>query len=158
MERGLVQTITPLVYNTSLKITTAKYYTPSGRCIQKIDYSKKNDVIAQKGSVYNSSFTTDNKRTVFSAGGITPDTMVVDENTSGIVKFLLSKGLFFKFANQYAGQNDKDKFENAGGDKLFNEFEKFLNHGLADYKSDQLKKVEQLIDAAKSDNSSNDVL
>ncbi|MCK7524844.1 MAG: S41 family peptidase [Ignavibacteriales bacterium] len=49
--KGLVQTITPLSFNTSLKITTAKYYTPSGRCIQKIDYSKDNQVIPDPDSL-----------------------------------------------------------------------------------------------------------
>ena len=74
--KGLVQTITPLSFNTSLKITTAKYFTPSGRCIQKIDYSKDNDVIPISDSLKKDIFSTDNKRIVYSAGGITPDTTV----------------------------------------------------------------------------------
>jgi carboxyl-terminal processing protease len=155
--KGLVQTITPLVYNSSLKITTAKYYTPSGRSIQKIDYSKRNDVFAKTGSIINSNYLTDNRRTVFSAGGITPDTTVDDESPNGIIRFLQAKGSFFKFANQFANQNDKDKFENTGKDKLFSEFENFIKNGMDDYKSDQLKKVEQLIESSKDDKSSKEV-
>jgi len=156
--KGLVQTITPLVYNSSLKITTAKYYTPSGRCIQKIDYSRKNDVMAKQGSINNASFVTDNKRTVYSAGGITPDSLVEDESLSGVIKFLQAKGVFFKFANQFAGQNDKSKFESLKDDKLFAEFEKYVHGGIDEYKSESLKKIEQLIETAKGDNSSKDVL
>ncbi len=70
--KGLVQTITPLDYNTSLKITTAKYYTPSGRCIQKIDYTKDNKVFVKPDSIIKTSFLTDNKRTVYSGGGSSP--------------------------------------------------------------------------------------
>ena len=74
--KGLVQTITPLSYNTSLKITTAKYYTPSGRCIQKIDYSEGSEVIKTEESESDQKYFTDNKREVYSRGGITPDSTV----------------------------------------------------------------------------------
>lgn len=156
--KGLVQTITPLVYNSSLKITTAKYYTPSGRCIQKIDYSKKNDVISKSNELVNSSFTTDNKRSVFSAGGITPDSTVNEENLSGIIRFLQAKGSFFKFANNFAGLNDKEKFEGITDEKLFSEFDKFIKNGSQDYKSESLKKVEQLIESSKTGNADKDIL
>ena len=96
-----MQTITPLNFNTSLKITTAKYYTPSGRCIQKIDYSKKNKVFAVDDSITTSSFLTDNERTVYSGGGITPDTLVNYEVEGEITKDLLAKGSFFQFADHY---------------------------------------------------------
>ena len=103
--KGLVQTITPLNFNTSLKITTAKYYTPSGRCIQKIDYSKKNKVFTEADSIVTSSFLTDNERTVYSGGGITPDTSVNYEVEGEITKDLLAKGLFFQFADHYYYSN-----------------------------------------------------
>ncbi|MFA4924104.1 MAG: S41 family peptidase, partial [Ignavibacteriaceae bacterium] len=103
--KGLVQTITPLSYNTSLKITSAKYFTPSGRCIQKIDYGKKNDVIAEYDTLIASPFATDHKRPVFSSGGITPDSIVQDEKISGFVQDVLAKGLLFKFANIYYDAN-----------------------------------------------------
>ena len=109
--KGLVQTVTPLNFNTSLKITTAKYYTPSGRCIQKIDYSKKNKVFTGEDSIVTSSFLTDNKRTVYSGGGITPDSIVNFEIEGEITRDLLAKGLFFQFADHYYYDHPTVKFE-----------------------------------------------
>ena len=103
--KGLVQTITPLSFNTSLKITTAKYYTPSGRCIQKIDYSKDNQVITEPDSLKKDEFATDNKRIVYSAGGISPDTTVKNAIESDLLKDLLAKGTIFNFADKYYYQN-----------------------------------------------------
>ncbi|MGQ9644078.1 MAG: S41 family peptidase, partial [Ignavibacterium sp.] len=109
--KGLVQTITPVTYNTSLKITTAKYYTPSGRCIQKIDYSKKNKVFSTPLIEEKSEFITDNQRKVYSAGGITPDTLVKQEIEGEITKELLAKGIIFDFADKYFYSNQTSKFE-----------------------------------------------
>jgi len=156
--KGLVQTITPLLYNTSLKITTAKYYTPSGRCIQKIDYWQKNDVIAKQSGISNAMYKTDNKRKVYSAGGITPDTTVEDESDSNILHFLQAKGAFFTFANHFVKENDKNKFESVKDDKLFSEFHNFIKETNEQYKSESLKKVEQLIASAKNNNSDKEAL
>jgi carboxyl-terminal processing protease len=156
--KGLVQTITPLMYNSSIKITTAKYYTPSGRCIQKIDYSKKNDVFSKPNLMSASIFNTDNKRKVYAAGGITPDSLIEDEDESGIVKFLQAKGVFFKFANHFVNQNNKINFEKASDDKLFSEFETFTKNLNDEYKSESLRKVEQLIEASKGKNADKDIL
>ncbi len=124
--KGLVQTITPLDYNTSLKITTAKYYTPSGRCIQKIDYAKDNKAIAQADSVIKTSFLTDHKRVVYSAGGITPDTVVNEEREGDIIKDLFAKGLFFEFADHYFYLNPGQNFNKINDTFLFEDFEKYL--------------------------------
>ncbi|MCW8816737.1 MAG: S41 family peptidase, partial [Ignavibacteriaceae bacterium] len=99
--KGLVQTITPLSYNTSLKITTAKYYTPSGRCIQRIDYSEGSEIIKDLTPDSEQKFFTDHKREVFAKGGITPDTTVEFNIDGELTKDLLAKGHFFKFANNY---------------------------------------------------------
>ncbi len=142
--KGLVQTITPLDYNTSLKITTAKYYTPSGRCIQKIDYAKNNKAISEIDTVIKTSFLTDHKRVVYSAGGITPDTLVKEVNLGDIVKDLLAKGLFFQYADHYYYQNPKADFHNLNDEDLFKDFEKYLNannykfHSLAEDQVNQL--------------------
>ncbi len=145
--KGLVQTIAPLSYNTSLKITTSKYYTPSGRCIQKVDYSAKNKVISVPDSLKTEKFTTDNKRIVYSAGGITPDSMVVKNKKPEIVLDLLAKGMFFKFATQFAGKNGNS--ENANGsfdqDKAYSEFKKFLEQTNYKYESDFYRKLDLLM-------------
>ena len=144
--KGLVQTITPLNFNTSLKVTTAKYYTPSGRCIQKIDYSKDNNVIPYPDSLNSDAFTTDNKRVVYSAGGITPDTTVADGIECDLYKDLLAKGLVFGFADKYYYENEKLDFAKIKDDKLITEFKQFLTEKKYDYQSDAEKQLEDIIE------------
>jgi carboxyl-terminal processing protease len=143
--KGLVQTITPLSFNTSLKVTTAKYYTPSGRCIQKIDYSKDNSVIAFPDSISSDAFSTDNKRVVYSAGGITPDTLVNDGIECDLFRDLLAKGLFFSFADKYFYENKEVNFEKIKDDKLLSEFKKFLADKNYDFQSDAEKKLDEVL-------------
>jgi carboxyl-terminal processing protease len=148
--KGLVQTITPLNYNTSLKITTAKYYTPSGRCIQKINYSSKNNVYALPDSIIAASFLTDNKRVVYSAGGITPDTTVVFNIEGSITKDLLAHGLFFKFADHYYYNNPKQDYKNLNNDVLYTGFEKYLADQKFNFKSDAEIEIDKLMKDAQS--------
>ena len=106
--KGLVQTTRPLGYNTMLKLTTAKYYIPSGRCIQAIDYSH-----SQEGSVrvvpdsLVSEFTTRAGRKVYDGGGIMPD-VFVPQDTTGVSSYLIevgNKGLIIQFSFQYTDRN-----------------------------------------------------
>ncbi|HTP12194.1 MAG TPA: S41 family peptidase, partial [Bacteroidota bacterium] len=99
--KGLVQTITRISENASIKITTARYYTPSGRCIQEIDYSHrtKDGVFATVPDSLKRAFRTSHGRTVLDAGGIQPDTVVTEEENGRIIDELLRKAMFFKFAN-----------------------------------------------------------
>ena len=143
--KGLVQTITPLNYNTSIKITTAKYFTPSGRSIQRIDYSKDNKVIAKSDSIVKTSFKTDNKRTVFSGGGINPDTTVKRKKLSEITKALLAKGTFFTFADHYYYAHRKINFNKLNDHALLNDFKKYLISNKFKYKSKSEKELNQLI-------------
>lgn len=143
--KGLVQTITPLSFNTSLKVTTAKYYTPSGRCIQKIDYSKDNNVIPFPDSLSSDAYTTDNKRVVYSAGGITPDTLVNDGIECNLFKDLLAKGLFFSFADKYYYENKNINFNKIKDDNLVMDFRKFLADKKYDYQSDAEKKLDEVL-------------
>lgn len=124
--KGLVQTVIPLSYNTSLKMTTARYYTPSGRCIQKIDYSKKKKDLFEKTSDEDSlRFFTDNKREVFASGGILPDSIVTNSSESHFVRALLAKGMFFRFATVHFNTNSTEKINGERDEELF---EKFLEH------------------------------
>jgi carboxyl-terminal processing protease len=149
--KGLVQTITPLNYNTSLKITTAKYYTPSGRCIQKIDYSKENKVIEDVDSIIATPFLTDNKRTVYSAGGISPDTTVEYEIQGDITKELLAKGLFFKFADHYYYAHQKEELNSISDDNLFKLFQDYVGEQKFDYTSDTEKELDKLMQMASTE-------
>lgn len=148
--KGLVQTIIPLSFNTSLKITTARYYTPSGRCIQKIDYSKDNEVVPDHQSPQSVAYNTDNKRIVFSKGGIAPDSTVHYEIESDIVKDLLAKGLFFSFADKYFYKNENFDFAKIKDEKILADFKEFLKETDYDYQSDVEKKLDEVILHLKS--------
>jgi carboxyl-terminal processing protease len=154
--KGLVQTITPLSFNTSLKITTARYYTPSGRCIQKVDYSKDNNVISYPDSLKSASFATDNKRIVYSAGGITPDTTVQEGIESELLKDILAKGLVFNFADKFYYENQNTSLKKLNYDKLFLEFKEFLissNYRYQSLAEKKLDEISKLLD--KKENSDN---
>ena len=154
--KGLVQTITPLSFNTSLKVTTAKYYTPSGRCIQKVDYSKNSRVITDSDSIKKGSYSTDNKRTVFSAGGISPDTTVKDENVSDLLKDLLAKGMIFGFADKYFYKNEKLDFQKLSDENLIKEFKSYLLSEKYEFESDVKKKVDEIIKHLNEEHNSKD--
>jgi len=101
--KGLVQITRPLSYNAQLKVTTAKYYTPSGRCIQALDYSHRNPD-GSVGKVPDSlkrSFKTANNRVVYDGGGIDPDIEVDNEDISPIAYTLYTNGLIFDYATKY---------------------------------------------------------
>jgi carboxyl-terminal processing protease len=143
--KGLVQTITPLSYNTSLKITTAKYYTPSGRCIQEIDYSEDSDVINYEEVITNFKYFTDNNREVFSKGGITPDSTVEFKINGNLTKELLAQGYFFKFANFFNYQYPEQEFDKIDDIKLVEEFIKYLEDWGFDYSSPAEIEIDRLI-------------
>ncbi|HSZ24906.1 MAG TPA: S41 family peptidase, partial [Cytophagaceae bacterium] len=105
--KGLVQATRPLSYNSQLKITTAKYYTPSGRCIQAIDYTHRNED-GNAGKIPDSlrnAFKTKNKRVVYDGGGITPDIPVERKIVPPIITSLYNKNLIFDYATLYASNN-----------------------------------------------------
>lgn len=156
--KGLVQTITPLDYNTSLKITTAKYYTPSGRCIQKIDYAKENKALSEIDTVVKSKFYTDHKRVVYSAGGITPDTIVYYDIKGNITKDLLAKGLFFQFADYYYYAHPKADFATLNGNSLFDDFETYLDSQKYTYHSVAEQQVNHILTEIKSDRAEKNIM
>ncbi len=105
--KGLVQTTRPLSYNTQLKVTTAKYYIPSGRCIQALDYAHRNED-GSVGKVPDSlmkQFATKNGRPVFDGGGVLPDIVLEAVSYSQIVRALSNKSLIFDFATKYKREN-----------------------------------------------------
>ncbi|HSP87853.1 MAG TPA: S41 family peptidase, partial [Ignavibacteriaceae bacterium] len=150
--KGLVQTITPLNFNTSIKITTARYFTPSGRCIQKIDYSKDNDIFLNSDSIITTPYSTDNKRIVFGAGGITPDTTVEFKVEGNITSDLLAKGFFFKFADYYYYNNPSEKFTSIKDEKILENFKTYISGSDYVYVSEAEKQLEVLIADAKKKN------
>lgn len=101
--KGLVQQTRNLSYNAKLKVTVAKYYIPSGRCIQKLDYShrSKEGVVSAIPDSLIAAFKTKNGRVVYDGEGITPDLHVDELRASQISQTLLNKMLLFDFATQY---------------------------------------------------------
>lgn len=107
--KGLVQSVRPLSYNSKLKVTVAKYYTPSGRCIQKLDYShreKDGKVNVVADSMIREFKTIHSKRPVFDGKGVTPDVTIEKTELSNISAILISKNLIFEFATQYRIKTD----------------------------------------------------
>ena len=102
--KGLVQTVRELPYNASLKVTTSKYYTPSGRCVQKIDYSKKadGDNKAAKDTVYY----TLSGRPVHESGGIAPDVEITAERLPNLLYYLANSDVLFDFVTDYTRHHE----------------------------------------------------
>ncbi len=144
--KGLVQATRPLSYNAQLKITTAKYYTPSGRCIQAIDYShrKEDGTVGKFADSLRKEFKTTNGRKVYDGAGITPDIEVERLHFAPIVHSLIEKSLIFDYATLYASEHKtiapakEFKFSDE-------EYEKFLIW-LKDKEYDYTTKVEGNID------------
>ena len=101
--KGLVQTLRYLPFNTSMKITTAKYYIPSGRCVQALDYSKRNadGSIARTPDSLTNVFHTAAGREVRDGGGIRPDIEIKQERTPNILFYLINEDMIFDYATQY---------------------------------------------------------
>jgi len=101
--KGLVQTTRPLKYNAQLKVTTAKYYIPSGRCIQALDYSNRNEdgSVGMVPDSLVSEYETRNGRLVYDGGGIRPDFKVVPEDLAEITLQLYTQNLIFDYATRY---------------------------------------------------------
>jgi len=105
--KGLVQTVRPLTYNTQVKITTAKYYIPSGRCIQAIDYSEKdaNNKAVKRADSLRTAFKTRNGRVVYDAGGVSPDVSMEVRQLNNITAVLVGKRHVFDYATIYRSKN-----------------------------------------------------
>jgi carboxyl-terminal processing protease len=144
--KGLVQTITRLSENTSLKITTARYYTPSGRCIQILDYTHHNND-GSPGRVRDTlreEYRTSAKRIVYGGGGILPDSVVGRPSESKLYQSLNRRAMFFSFANRYAAK-EKILPENfTVTDALLKEFQQFLKEKGFTYEEDAELRIADL--------------
>ena len=123
--KGLVQSIRPLPYDGQLKLTTAKYYTPSGRCVQAIDYSHRNED-GSVGHIPDSlthAFTTAHGRTVRDGGGITPDFIVKPHKYSRLTYSLVYSGVIEQYALDYVRAHETIP---ALGDFHFTDYEEFI--------------------------------
>jgi carboxyl-terminal processing protease len=152
--KGLVQNILPIDYNTSLKITVAKYYIPSGRCVQNIDYFENDSAKAAKiPDSLAVAFKTKNGRTVYDKGGVEPDVITQDSLLSDILFTLVTNNLIFDFANDYRAKHETippaDKFRI--DDQLYAEFVDFLKDKDYSYKSETEEVLEKLKKSAENE-------
>ena len=145
--KGLVQSIRPLPYDGQLKVTTAKYYTPSGRCVQAIDYSHRNED-GSVGHIPDSlthSFTTAHGRTVRDGGGITPDFVVKGHRYSRLTYSVVYSGILEQYALEYVKKHASIP---AVEDFHFNDYEDFIAFA-ADKKFDYRSQARALFDEMK---------
>jgi carboxyl-terminal processing protease len=153
--KGLVQATRPLPYNTQLKITTAKYYIPSGRCIQAVDYSQRDE----NGSLrffpdsLVSEFKTRNGRSVYDGGGITPDIQHQLSLYSAISSVLYARNILFDYATLYRHSNKQinspDTFNLT--DKEFENFVDYLEQIGFEYQSQTEYQLNELVKASKQE-------
>lgn len=148
--KGLVQSIRPVAYNGQLKVTTAKYYTPSGRCVQAIDYSHRNEdgSVGQIPDSLTHEFKTAKGRIVRDGGGITPDIELAAPNYSRLVYSLVLYGVIDRYVLEFVKTHDSipavDEFYLS--DAEFDDFVNFAKTQTFDYRSsaktlfDQMKK------------------
>ena len=162
--KGLVQTSRPLSYNTQLKITTSKYYIPSGRCIQAKDYSQRNED-GSVGTVPDSmikEFSTRAGRKVYDGGGVIPDVSLSVKEYTPISRSVMSNNIIFDFATRYRIKHPEITSAKSFSitPELFNEFSEFIATKEYSYKTEseellaEWQKVaerEKYFDAAKSE-------
>jgi len=153
--KGLVQTTRPLKYNAQLKVTTAKYYIPSGRCIQALDYSHRNEdgsVGAIPDSLI-SEYKTKNGRPVYDGGGIRPDIEVVPEMLSEIALRLYTDNVYFDYATKFRTEHPSIAAPGEFGfsDKEYDQFKAFVKAKNFEYETESEKAFSKLVETAKKE-------
>ncbi|MDE7070020.1 MAG: S41 family peptidase [Alistipes sp.] len=154
--KGLVQTTRPLGYNTLLKLTTAKYYIPSGRCIQAIDYSAhtKEGTAERRADSLAREFSTRSGRTVRDGGGISPDIATEPEYISRFAMTLLARGFIEDFVDEYMQQHHAETIDNrtfAISDDDYEAFVRFMQDKEVPYESETRRVLKILRKATESD-------
>lgn len=159
--KGLVQQTRKLSYNSQLKVTIAKYYIPSGRCIQALDYSDRNED-GSVGSISDSlktEFKTLNGRSVWDGGGVNPDIVLEPRKYSNILASIMSKRHIFDFANDFYRQHSSittpSNFEI--NDSLYLVFTNYLNGKDYDYETRTEKAITKLLKDAEKEKYSEDL-
>ena len=150
--KGLVQGVKALPYNTSLKITISRYYTPSGRSIQSLQYmhSSKSTPVTKADSLLRT-YRTKNGRAVIEGRGIIPDVEILEDELSLLQLSLLQKGAYFDFATRFMSENDEFN-ETELPNQVYVDFLNYLNEIEFDYETPSdiaLEKIEGDLAASK---------
>ena len=151
--KGLVQNIRPVSYGGHVKVTTAKYYIPSGRCIQAIDYAQRNEdgSLKRVPDSLTTEFKTKKGRIVRDGGGIIPDSVTQDDRQLNIAYYIYAQNLYFDYATQYASRNATiaKPVDFNLTDVDFEDFKKFLNEKSFTYTPQTKKYFDDLYEFAK---------
>ncbi|SDG94745.1 S41 family peptidase [Psychroflexus sediminis] len=148
--KGLVQRPKKLNYGTQAKITISRYYTPSGRCIQALDYMDGESIRKEKNEY--TEFKTKSGRSVYDGGGIKPDIVVDVEKESKLVKALKKENVIFDFSVNYISRNRDLKLENFKFNQtIIDDFKKFIKENNFKFETDTDKKIDELKDIAESE-------
>ncbi len=152
--KGLVQNIIPLLYNNQLKMSTAKYYTPSGRCIQEIDYmhKSKDGLFTITPDSLRKEYKTKNLRKVYELGGIHPDTTVADSAPSLLFTELMRKAMFFKFANHYVALHNELPNDFSVNGELCKQFKEYVNNENFTYEDEAETKLDEILEFSEKSN------
>lgn len=159
--KGLVQSTIPLSYNSQVKVTTAKYYIPSGRCIQAIDYSDRDE--DGNGRVIPDSlrreFKTKSGRIVLDGAGIEPDEEVAAKGYAPITYSLVARNLVFNYANEFFLKNDSiaPPREYEISDELYQDFVTWLEDKEYDYTTRVEKAIEDLVSYSEKEKYYDDI-
>jgi carboxyl-terminal processing protease len=151
--KGLVQQTKDLLYNSKLKVTVAKYYIPSGRCIQKLDYAHRDStghaVEVEEGNI--AEFKTRNGRPVFDGRGILPDVDVAEPELAKVVGGLYMEDLFFDFATTYrlAHPEISPAETFVITDEIYSSFVEFVKDKKFDYDTESMETLDSLVTRAK---------
>lgn len=142
--KGLVQNTKDVGYNSRVKITTSKYYIPSGRCIQAVEYEDGEPV--RLPDSLRAKFKTRNGRIVLDGGGIKPDIELEDLEDNELLRFLDKKGLIFNYVTDYIGEKNMDSIPANYDFESFDDFVVFFNNNRGDYVSGMERMIGKLKD------------
>lgn len=154
--KGLVQRYLPLSYGTQMKLTISKYYTPSGRCIQELDYTNRTDdgMIPKFSDQGRAAYKTANGRTVYGGGGILPDIIIKKPATTETTKILFNSEAFFNYATNYFYENntiaEPSKFNLNDSD--YTAFKNYISEHQADFKTKTEVEFLKITKIAKDEN------
>ncbi len=158
--KGLVQRPKKLTYGTQLKVTISRYYTPSGRCIQALDYwhrDENGDPIRKDAKEYNA-FKTKGGRTVYDGGGILPDVELKSAVFSPITTALLKDNAIFDYATKYYYSHQMTDWKNFKFTEAdFQDFLKFLKDNNFEYETETEKKFAEGLKISEDDDMSKDI-
>ena len=160
--KGLVQRYRKLPYGTQMKLTISKYYTPSGRCIQELDYTNrdiKTGIVPKFDAKNRNMFKTLNGRKVYDGGGVEPDIKLEKPERTIATKALLRSNAFFKFATdyQYKHETIASATDFSLTDADFNSFIEFIKNNETSFKTKTEKSFEEAFEQAKKDEYNEDI-